>query len=61
MSSPGEATRSRWARTCAAAWRRGFACGTDVTVLAQGALPRQEVGKARRVWERLDDGDPLAV
>ena len=34
---------------------------TDVTVLAQGALPRQEVGKARRVWERLDDGDPLAV
>jgi hypothetical protein len=34
---------------------------TDVTVLAQGALPRQEIGKARRVWERLDEGDPLAV
>ena len=33
---------------------------TDVHVLAPGALPRQEVGKARRVWERLDDRDPLA-
>ena len=32
---------------------------TDVIVLAQGALPRQEAGKARRVWERLDDRDPL--
>jgi len=32
---------------------------TDVTVLAPGMLPRQEVGKARRVWERLDDRDPL--
>jgi len=32
---------------------------TDVYVLRPGALPRQEVGKARRVWERLDEGDPL--
>jgi len=32
---------------------------TDVTVLPPGALPRQEVGKARRVWERLDERDPL--
>jgi phenylacetate-CoA ligase len=32
---------------------------TDVHVLAPGALPRQEAGKARRVWERLDDRDPL--
>ena len=33
---------------------------TDVIVLPQGALPRQEAGKATRVWERLDDRDPLA-
>jgi phenylacetate-CoA ligase len=32
---------------------------TEVIVLAPGTLPRQEVGKARRVWERLDDRDPL--
>lgn len=32
---------------------------TDVSVLAPGALPRQEAGKARRVWERLDEQDPL--
>jgi hypothetical protein len=28
-------------------------------VAPHGALPRQEVGKARRVYERLDDRDPL--
>ena len=33
---------------------------TDVYVLAAGTLPRQEVGKARRIWERLDERDPLA-
>ena len=33
---------------------------TDVYVLQPGTLTRQEVGKARRVWERLDDRDPLA-
>jgi phenylacetate-CoA ligase len=32
---------------------------TDVTVLAPRALPRQEVGKAQRVWERVDERDPL--
>jgi phenylacetate-CoA ligase len=32
---------------------------TDVYVLAPNTLPRQEIGKARRVWERLDDRDPL--
>jgi phenylacetate-CoA ligase len=32
---------------------------TLVSVAARGALPRQEVGKARRVYERLDDRDPL--
>jgi phenylacetate-CoA ligase len=32
---------------------------SDVVVLAPGSLPRQEVGKARRVWERHDDRDPL--
>jgi phenylacetate-CoA ligase len=32
---------------------------TDVTVLAPGSLPRQEVGKAQRVWERVDERDPL--
>jgi phenylacetate-CoA ligase len=30
-----------------------------VSVAPHGALPRQEVGKARRVYERLDDRDPL--
>jgi phenylacetate-CoA ligase len=33
---------------------------TDVVVLPPGSLVRQEVGKAQRVWERLDDRDPLA-
>ena len=32
---------------------------TDVVVLPPGSLLRQEVGKAQRVWERLDDRDPL--
>jgi phenylacetate-CoA ligase len=32
---------------------------TDVVVLPPASLPRQEVGKARRVWERLDEQDPL--
>jgi phenylacetate-CoA ligase len=32
---------------------------TDVVVLPPASLPRQEVGKARRVWERLDEADPL--
>jgi phenylacetate-CoA ligase len=32
---------------------------TDVYVLEPGTLTRQETGKARRVWERLDDRDPL--
>jgi len=32
---------------------------TEVVVLAPGSLPRQEVGKARRVWERVDDADPV--
>jgi len=34
---------------------------TDVIVLDPGSLPRQETGKARRVWERIDDRDPLTV
>jgi phenylacetate-CoA ligase len=33
---------------------------TDVYVLPTGTLPRQETGKARRVFERLDESDPLA-
>jgi phenylacetate-CoA ligase len=33
---------------------------TDVYVLPPGTLPRQEVGKAQRIWERLDERDPLA-
>jgi phenylacetate-CoA ligase len=33
---------------------------TDVYALPPGALPRQETGKARRVFERLDQRDPLA-
>jgi len=32
---------------------------TDVVVLAPGSLPRQEVGKAKRVFERVDERDPL--
>jgi phenylacetate-CoA ligase len=32
---------------------------TRVSVGRQGALPRQEAGKARRVYERFDDSDPL--
>jgi phenylacetate-CoA ligase len=33
---------------------------TRVAVGQPGAIPRQELGKARRVWEQLDDRDPLA-
>jgi hypothetical protein len=32
---------------------------TDVVVLPAGSLRRQEVGKAKRVWERTGDEDPL--
>ena len=32
---------------------------TDVYALPPGTLPRQETGKARRVFERLDEGDPV--
>jgi phenylacetate-CoA ligase len=32
---------------------------TEVRVLPPGTLPRQEAGKARRVWERVDERDPL--
>jgi phenylacetate-CoA ligase len=32
---------------------------TRVSVGPHGTLPRQEAGKARRVYERLDDRDPL--
>ena len=32
---------------------------TRVSVGHHGTLPRQEAGKARRVYERLDDRDPL--
>jgi phenylacetate-CoA ligase len=32
---------------------------TRVRVGPPGSLPRQEVGKARRVFEQLDDRDPL--
>jgi phenylacetate-CoA ligase len=34
---------------------------TRVSVGPQGALPRQEAGKARRVYERLDDRDPVVT
>jgi len=34
---------------------------TEVTALQPGGLPRQEAGKARRVWERVDETDPLAL
>jgi len=33
---------------------------TRVRVLPPGAIPRQETGKARRVFEQLDDRDPVA-
>jgi phenylacetate-CoA ligase len=33
---------------------------SDVVVLPPASLPRQEVGKARRVWERHDERDPLS-
>ena len=32
---------------------------TDVVVLPPGTLPRQEIGKAKRVWDRVDERDPL--
>jgi phenylacetate-CoA ligase len=34
---------------------------TDVYVVAPGTLPRTEAGKARRLWERFDERDPLQV
>lgn len=33
---------------------------TDVVVSPPSSLPRQEIGKAQRVWERTDARDPLA-
>jgi len=33
--------------------------GAKLVELPPAGLPRQEVGKARRVWERLDEQDPL--
>jgi phenylacetate-CoA ligase len=33
---------------------------TDVRALRPGSLPRQETGKARRVFEQLDERDPLS-
>jgi phenylacetate-CoA ligase len=33
---------------------------TEVYVLPPGTLPRQEIGKAQRIWERVDERDPLA-
>jgi phenylacetate-CoA ligase len=32
---------------------------TRVRIGPPGSIPRQELGKARRVFEQLDDGDPL--
>jgi phenylacetate-CoA ligase len=34
---------------------------TEVTVMEPGGLLRQETGKARRVWERVDETDPLGL
>jgi hypothetical protein len=31
----------------------------EVVVGPPGSIPRQEVGKARRVWERTGDADPF--
>jgi len=57
LREPGgaEAVRSELADLLAARLR----VRTDVQVLGPGSLPRQEAGKARRVWERADDRDPL--
>ena len=33
---------------------------TRVAIGAPGSMPRSEVGKARRVFEQVDDRDPLA-
>jgi phenylacetate-CoA ligase len=33
----------------------------EVTVGDPGSVPRQEVGKAKRIFERIDDTDPLLV
>ena len=32
----------------------------EVVVGAPGSIPRQELGKAQRVFERIDERDPLA-
>jgi phenylacetate-CoA ligase len=57
LAAPGEAEPVE--RDLARRLEERLRVRTDVHVLPPGALPRQEVGKARRVWERLDERDPL--
>jgi phenylacetate-CoA ligase len=57
LTEPGEAGRLEPELASRLAER--LRVRTRVTVSPPGSLPRQEVGKARRVFEQLDDRDPL--
>jgi phenylacetate-CoA ligase len=51
--------RSRLAERCAARLLERLRLSVDVHVGEPGSLPRQEVGKARRVFERTGEHDPV--
>jgi phenylacetate-CoA ligase len=53
-SAPGEATEAR----LAARLEERLRLRVQVVVYPPGSLPRQEGGKAKRVFERTDDSDP---
>lgn len=57
----GEADAERVAAELRAGLEARLRLRTEVTVVPPGRLPRSETGKARRVWERVDDTDPLGL
>ena len=59
LADPG--STDEVARELAARLAERLRVRTEVRVLAPGSLPRQEVGKARRVWERHDERDPASA
>jgi phenylacetate-CoA ligase len=54
-----EAERARVAAEVEAALLQRLGLATEVRVLPMGAIPRIEMGKAKRVAERTHDDNPL--
>jgi phenylacetate-CoA ligase len=61
LRAPGDdTTKIAAGRRVEAALANALRVRTRVEVLEPGALPRQEVGKAKRVFEQTTDADPVA-